>query len=86
MYTLAMAAQKEYEPFHVIRDGVVYELQKEPEGGYTISVPALPGCISHGSTIDEALDMITEAVGLWLEVARESGFDIPRQFEFQQAS
>jgi len=40
-----MDAQKEFDPFHLIRAGVLYELQKEPEGGYTINVPALPGCI-----------------------------------------
>ncbi len=81
-----MDAKKEFDPFHVIREGVLYELQKEREGGYTINVPALPGCITHGDTIDEALDMIAEAMALWLETARDHSFDIPRQFELQQAS
>jgi len=72
--------------FHVIKDGVVYELREEPEGGFTISVPALPGCLSFGDTIEEALSMIAEAMTLWLEVAREQGFDIPPQFELRQAS
>ncbi len=29
-------------------------LQKEPEGGYTVIVPSLPGCITYGENIDEA--------------------------------
>ena len=30
--------------FQVIRGGIVFELQPESEGGYTITVPSLPGC------------------------------------------
>ncbi|TAK58306.1 MAG: type II toxin-antitoxin system HicB family antitoxin, partial [Dehalococcoidia bacterium] len=69
--------------FHVIKDGIVYELREEPEGGFTISVPALPGCLSFGDTIEDALSMIAEATTLWLEVAREEGFAIPSQFELR---
>jgi antitoxin HicB len=72
--------------FHVIKDGILYELREEPEGGFTINVPALPGCISFGDTFEEAMTMIAEAMKLWLEVAREQGFAIPAQFELQQAS
>jgi predicted RNase H-like HicB family nuclease len=73
--------------FHIIKGGIIYELEPEDEGGYVISVPALPGCISTGDTIEEALAMIAEAMELWLEVAREKGFPIPTQFDLlQQAS
>jgi predicted RNase H-like HicB family nuclease len=72
--------------FHVIKDGILYELREEPEGGFTINVPALPGCISFGDTFEEAMTMIAAAMELWLEVAREQGFAIPAQFELQQAS
>jgi len=41
--------------------------QKEPEGGYTASVPILPGCVTYGKSIDEAKEMIKEAIGLYLE-------------------
>jgi predicted RNase H-like HicB family nuclease len=37
------------------------------EGGYTALVPALPGCISEGDTLDEARANIREAIELWLE-------------------
>ena len=75
------------ETFHIIKDGIIYELEPEEGGGYVISVPALPGCISVGDTIDEALRMVADATELWLEVAREKGFPIPEQFQLlKQAS
>ena len=67
--------------FQVIRGGVVFELQTEPEGGYTISVPSLPGCVSYGSTFEEAMEMVKDAMVGWLAVAREEGMPIPEQFE-----
>lgn len=42
-------------------------LEPSDEGGYTVSVPALPGCISEGNNIDEALANIQEAIELYLE-------------------
>jgi len=42
-------------------------LQKEPEGGYSVSNPALEGCYSQGETIEEALQNIKEATLLCLE-------------------
>ena len=70
--------------FQVIRGRVVFEFQTEPEGGYTISVPSLPGCISYGKTFEEAIDMIKDAVAGWLEVAKEESLPIPEQFETNQ--
>src|SRR5882724_13244699 len=43
----------------------------ESEEGFTVSCPALPGCHSQGTTHDEALANIREAIRLWLEVAEE---------------
>ena len=42
-------------------------LEPSDEGGYTVYVPALPGCISEGDTIDEAMRNISEAIELYLE-------------------
>jgi len=67
--------------FQVIRSGIVFELQSEPEGGYTITVPSLPGCISYGETFEKAMEMIKDAMEGWLAVAREEGMPIPDQFE-----
>ncbi len=72
--------------FHIIKGGIVYELERDDDGTFMINVPALPGCISVGDTIEEALDMIAEATELWLEVARERGLVIPAQFDLQPAS
>ena len=67
--------------FQVIRGGIVFELQSEDEGGYTITVPSLPGCISYGETFEKAMEMIKDAMEGWLAVAREEGVPIPDQFE-----
>ncbi|WP_255331810.1 type II toxin-antitoxin system HicB family antitoxin [Methanocalculus taiwanensis] len=42
-------------------------LRKESEGGYTITVPTLPGCVTFGETIEEAIKMAKEAIELYLE-------------------
>ncbi len=42
-------------------------LETSEEGGYTVYVPALPGCISEGDTKEEALANIREAIELYLE-------------------
>ena len=42
-------------------------LEPSDEGGYTVYVPALPGCISEGDTVDEAMQNIREAIELYLE-------------------
>ena len=47
--------------------GLKVVLEPSDEGGYTVYVPSLPGCISEGDTIDEALVNIGEAVELYLE-------------------
>jgi predicted RNase H-like HicB family nuclease len=42
-------------------------LREAEEGGYTVEVPALPGCISEGATYEEALANIREAIVAYLE-------------------
>ncbi len=42
-------------------------LEPSEEGGYTVIVPSLPGCISEGDTVEEALANIREAIELYLE-------------------
>lgn len=42
-------------------------LEPSEEGGYTVFVPSLPGCISEGETREEALKNILEAIELYLE-------------------
>lgn len=52
-------------------------LNKEPAGGYTVVVPTLPGCITCGNTIDEALAMAKEAIELYLECMCASCEPVP---------
>jgi len=42
-------------------------LEPSEEGGYTVIVPSLPGCVSEGNTREEALKNIREAIELYLE-------------------
>ena len=42
-------------------------LEPSEDGGYTVYVPSLPGCISQGETREEALGNIREAIELYLE-------------------
>ena len=42
-------------------------LEPSEEGGYTVYVPSLPGCVSEGETKEEALANIREAIELYLE-------------------
>jgi predicted RNase H-like HicB family nuclease len=42
-------------------------LEPQEEGGFTVYVPSLPGCISEGDTKEEALSNIKEAISLCLE-------------------
>jgi predicted RNase H-like HicB family nuclease len=51
-------------------------LEPSEEGGYTVYVPSLPGCISEGESKEEALVNIREAIELYLEsVEDDSGYN-----------
>jgi len=45
--------------------------EPQEEGGYTVIIPSLPGCISEGDTFEESLKNIKEAASLYLEVIRK---------------
>ncbi len=48
-------------------------LRKEPEGGYTVIVPSLPGCVTYGDTIEESIEMAKEAIELYIESLKAHG-------------
>lgn len=54
-------------------------LRKEREGGYTVTVPSLPGCVTYGDTVEQALEMAKEAIEVYIESLREHGEDIPTE-------
>lgn len=58
----------------VLEYTAVFEPEKE---GYSVTIPALPGCISEGDTFEEALANIKEAAELYLEDLKDK--DIPRE-------
>jgi predicted RNase H-like HicB family nuclease len=47
------------------------------EGGYTVTFPDLPGCVTEGDTLSEALDMATDAASGWLLDSVENNQQIP---------
>ena len=61
-------------------------LQPEAEGGFSVFVPALPGCASQGETREEALAMITEAIELYLESLLAHGDPIPPPAELERVT
>lgn len=52
-------------------------LNKEPEGQYTVTVPALPGCITFGNDIEHAIEMAKEAIEIYIEELQSRGEDVP---------
>ena len=61
------------------------ELEPQKEGGYTVTVPALPGCISEGETVEEALGNVKDAIEGYLKVLAKHRRPIPLEFsEFQK--
>ncbi|MDA8083461.1 MAG: type II toxin-antitoxin system HicB family antitoxin [Nitrospiraceae bacterium] len=45
----------------------------EPEGGYTVIVPSLPGCITYGSDMEEAREMAQDAIKAYIESMKKHG-------------
>jgi predicted RNase H-like HicB family nuclease len=54
-------------------------LRPEPEGGYTVLVPSLPGCITYGKTLAEAQTMAREAIELYVESLEAHGEVVPTE-------
>jgi len=61
-------------------------LRPEPEGGYTAIVPALPGCVTHGRTLNEAKKMAKDAISGYIESLRKHGEPIPTDSDTLVAS
>jgi len=57
------------------------KLHPQKEGGYTVTVPALPGCISEGDSLDEALDNIQDAIKGYVTVLAKHGREIPLEYK-----
>jgi predicted RNase H-like HicB family nuclease len=53
--------------------------KQEPEGGFTVTVPSLPGCVTFGQTLEEAKSMAKEAIELYIESLRAHGEEVPTE-------
>jgi len=57
----------------VIRMKFIITFKPDEDGGFVAECPALPGCVSHGYTMQEAKANIVEAIELWIETAKDLG-------------
>ena len=62
---------------NILKYDVVFE--EQVEGGFTVTVPSLSGCISEGDTFEEAKENITDAIKLYLEDLSADGEVIPSE-------
>ena len=56
-------------------------LERESDGGFVVSVPVLPGCVSQGDTREEALANIREAIELCIETRPTEGWSLPPEYQ-----
>ena len=54
------------------------------EGGYGVTVPALPGCVSQGETIEDAIKNVKEAISFHLQGMIDDGEEIPNEDDHPQ--
>jgi antitoxin HicB len=65
-----------------------YTVVLEPDledGGYVVTVPDLPGCITQGDTLDEAIAMAKEAISLHIESLIALGKPVPQGHDLKAA-
>ena len=58
---------------------ILLKREPEPDNGYTVTVPSLPGCITYGDDIEQAIAMAKEAIELYLESLAAHGELIPNE-------
>ncbi len=61
----------------ILKYTVIYT--EEPEGGFTVTVPSLPGCVTYGKDLKKASDMAKEAINLYLESLKAHKESIPTE-------
>ena len=54
-----------------------FDVMADPEGGYVIKFPDLPGCLTQVDSLEEIPFMVDDARRLWIETAYEEGIEIP---------
>lgn len=61
----------------ILKYTVIYT--PEPEGGFTVTVPSLPGCVTYGKDLKQAQKMAEDAIRLYLESLRKHTETIPSE-------
>lgn len=59
-------------------------VEQEPEGGFWVSVPALPGCFTQGATVELCRDRATEAIAVHIAGLEADGQPIPEEIATPQ--
>lgn len=78
-------AKKDSLKYHIdmVKNAEKYQFEvifvPQEEGGFTVEVPDLPGCISEGDTLEEAEKNIHGAIELYLETLEEGGSPLPKR-------
>jgi predicted RNase H-like HicB family nuclease len=67
------------------RQYTIVLIPEPEEGGYSVIVPTLPGCVTQGETIEEAVAMAQDAIAGWIAVAEKHGEPVPEEQEHPQA-
>ncbi len=52
-------------------------VEQEGDGGFVVTVPALPGCVSQGNDRQEALANVREAIEAYIEALQKAGEPVP---------
>lgn len=66
------------------RHYTVILIPEPEEGGYSVLIPALPGCVTQGETVEEAIAMAQDAIAGWIQVAEKHGEPVPEEQERPQ--
>jgi len=57
----------------------------DEDDAYIVTIPELPGCMTHGNTYEEALEQGKDAIETWIEVSRRIGRPIPEPKKYDAA-
>lgn len=77
-YFVILKTMKKQIVHKIYQYTAVFEPDKK-SGGFTVTIPSLPGCISEGDTFEKALRNIQEAASLYIEVMQKQNAGIPKE-------
>jgi antitoxin HicB len=81
--TLALNTMKWREAVGTKEYNFTVLFEPAEEGGYVVTCPALPGLVTEGDTLEEARDMVRDAIKAYLESLQKDGLPIPHDKELR---